>query len=580
MMLARRSPDIRSGAITAGAVLLLLAVVFWLVELRTPTPLVAPRLPDQLSVLPGYALASFLRMLGAYVLSLIFSVVYGYFAATRARAEKIMLPILDVLQSIPILGFFPAALFFFVNLLNGSRAGVEMAAVFLIFTSQAWNMTFAVYEGLTTIPKELTEAAEMMGLTGWRRFTRLLLPATIPKLVYNSILSWAGGWYFLIAAEIIAIGPVNYNLPGLGSFLSQTAANGQLSLTLAGLVTLIAVIVLLDIVVWQPLSTWSDKFKYEYSAYAGENKPALAIMLWRDFFVGSALGKVMRRASLGAAGLFWAGVTPLGHAVESGTRQPWWIGFRRWARRLLSVLVVAISGYATVLLLLALAHLLTQPFPPEAANIPLAILASAARLFVAYIISLAWTLPVAVWIGRNENVARWLTPVFEIVASVPATALFPLIVVFVISTTGIMDLAAVLLVLTGMQWYLLFNLISGVKSIPGDMLEAARSMGIHGTMFWRRLLLPAIFPSLITGSITAWGGGWNALIVSEYVVYAKKTYTAFGIGSLLDQATYVTGNATMLVLSLLAMIVTITLLNRFVWRRLYNYAAHKFKIEY
>ncbi len=579
-MLARRSLDIRSGAITAGVVLLILGLVFWLVELRTPTPLVAPTLPDQLHVLPGYALASFLRMLGAYILSLIFSVVYGYFAATRARAEKILLPILDVLQSIPILGFFPAAIFFFVNLLNGSRAGVELAAVFLIFTSQAWNMTFAVYEGLTTIPKELIESAAMMGLSGWRRFTRLLLPATIPKLVYNSILSWAGGWYFLIAAEIIAIGPVNYNLPGLGSFLSQTAANGQLGLTLAGLATLIVVIVLLDIVVWQPLSAWSEKFKYEYSAYAGENKPPLAMMLWRDFFARSALGTVGRRVSRGAVGLFWALITPFAHTIEGATRQAWWQPLARWSRRVLFVLVAGVGAYATILLLLALAHLLTQPFPAEASSIPLAILASAARLLAAYLISLAWTLPVAVWIGRNEKVGRWLTPVFEVVASIPATALFPLIVVLVISTTGTMDLAAILLVLTGMQWYLLFNLIAGVKSIPGDMLEAARSMGIRGPMFWRRLLLPAIFPSLITGSITAWGGGWNALIVSEYVVYAKRTYTAFGIGSLLDQATYVTGDATMLVLTLLAMIVTITLLNRLVWRRLYNYAASKFKVEY
>lgn len=530
-----------------------------------------------IGVLPYYAFRSFLRMLGAYLLSLIFTLTYGYKAGTDTRAERWLIPILDILQSVPILGFFPAAVYFFVSLFQGRLLGIELASIFLIFTSQAWNMTFGFYESLTTIPRDLLEATVAYRVTGWRRFRTLYLPAGIPKLVYNSIMSWAGGWYFLIAAEIIAIGPVEYSLPGLGSYLIRTTEKGELGLTMVGLLTLVALITMMNIFIWRPLSTWAENFKYEFGSGGSNRLPSgLGYRLWWQApgFREIRIGVIKGGAFLGQA------VGNLGARLAPGPEQ-----WRRWCRylarveRLVAWVLGLLLAYALVRGLLALGTLFLEPWQPQVFSIPAALLFSFFRLMAAYLLSLAWTLPVAIWIGHNERVYEFLTPVFEILASVPATALFPIIVFVLVGLTGGMNLAAILLVLTGMQWYLLFNLIAGVKSIPGDLKEAAAAFGLRGLGYLRRVVLPALVPSLITGSITAWGGGWNALIVAEYVVYAGHTYTAFGIGSLLDMATYGSGNFQVIWSSLIAMMVTIVLMNRFFWRRLYDMAAQRFKIE-
>ncbi|BCV20237.1 ABC transporter permease [Moorella sp. Hama-1] len=530
-----------------------------------------------IGVLPYYAFRSFLRMLVAYILSLLFTLTYGYKAGTDTRAERWLIPILDILQSVPILGFFPAAVYFFVSLFQGRLLGVELASIFLIFTSQAWNMTFGFYESLTTIPRDLQEATVAYRVNGWRRFRTLYLPAGIPKLVYNSIMSWAGGWYFLIAAEIIAIGPVEYSLPGLGSYLIRTTEKGELGLTLAGLLTLVALITMMNIFIWRPLSTWAENFKYEFGSGGGTRQPeGWGYRLW---WQAPGFREVRNGVVKGGAFLARAGsglVKGLAPEPEKWRR---WCRYLEWLRRLGAGVLGLFLVYALVRGLLALGTLFLEPWQPQVLSIPKAMLFSFLRLLAAYLISLAWTLPVAIWIGHNERVYELLTPVFEILASVPATALFPIIVFILVGLTGGMNLAAVLLVLTGMQWYLLFNLIAGVKSIPGDLKEAAAAFGLRGYGYLRLVVLPAMLPSLITGSITAWGGGWNALIVAEYVVYAGQTYTAFGIGSLLDTATYGSGNFQLIWSSLIAMMVTIVLMNRFLWRRLYEMAARRFKIE-
>lgn len=530
-----------------------------------------------IGILPYYAFRSFLRMLGAYILSLIFSLVYGYKAGTDPKAERWLIPILDILQSVPILGFFPAAVYFFVSLFRGSLLGVELASIFLIFTSQAWNMAFGFYESLTTIPRDIKEATTAYGVTGWRRFFKLYLPAGIPKLVYNSIMSWAGGWYFLIAAEIIALGPVEYSLPGLGSYLVRATEKGELFHTFSGIVTLIVLITFMNIFIWRPLSTWAENYKYEFGGGGGVYIPeGWGYRLWWQ-----APGfREARILAIKAGGHIAAAVADWVAKLEKESTR--WSYARRMAgaiRRLSGWVFIIVLAYALVRGLIALIGLLTLPWQPEIFAIPKAIFFSFLRLLAAYLISLSWTLPVAVWIGHNDKAYRILTPVFEILASVPATALFPVIVFFLVTWTGGMNLAAVLLVLTGMQWYLLFNLIAGVKSLPRDLKEVAAAFGLNGFHYLRRIVLPAMVPSLITGSITAWGGGWNALIVAEYVVYGGQTYTAFGIGSLLDTATYVTGDFQVIWFSLIAMMVTIVLLNRFFWRRLYEAAVMRFKIE-
>ncbi|MGH8012780.1 MAG: ABC transporter permease subunit [Candidatus Binataceae bacterium] len=535
-----------------------------------------PHISASIRQLPYYAFCSFYRMLAAYVLALVFSLVYGMSAAHSRAYERVMIPAIDIAQSVPVVGFFPAAIYFFVAISHGSRLGVELAAIFLIFTSMAWNMALGVFESVRTIPGDSMEALDAFGASAWLKLKRLWLPAAVPKLVYNSILSWVAGWYYLMACEIITVGTAHYQLPGLGSYLMHAADRGRSGELVAGLAMLLAIIVAMDVIVWQPLSTWAEKFRYEFAA-ASEPIRALGML---DALGG--IGPVMTRA-------IRAGFRPLlrlSHRLLASTppfnpvRYPSVKRASRIIRALVVLSVVILLAYGVVTGLIALVHELTRPWPAEVREIPAATGASLVRMTVAYLLSLAWTLPCAIVASENPRLARRLTPIAEIVGSIPATALFPLIVLFVIRVTGGMNLASILLILTGMQWYLLFNLLAGASQIPADLKEAARSFGLSRIGTWRKLILPALVPSLLTGSITAWGGGWNALILSEYFVYQRQTYQVFGLGALLDEATYVTGNGIMILLTLLSMVLVVILLNRLLWRRLYDLATERYRLDY
>lgn len=581
-MRRRKKPIALQLAIDLALLSLVGGLIYMLLAAGRPVSAEPEHLALTLSSLPAYAVRSLIRMIVAYIISLLFSLSYGYIAATYPTAGRIMIPLLDVLQSVPVLGFFPAAVYFFVQLFHGSILGVELASIFLIFTGQAWNMTFGVYESLTTIPKDLIHALQAFGVKGMLAFKRLYLPATVSKLIYNSMLSWAGGWYFLIACEIISFGPVQHTLPGLGSFLIKSAEQGRLDLTIAGLLVLVVVIVLLNAFVWAPLLVWGEKYKYEFTAYSARPQ-SMVLKLLEDSYL---VPKVLRFGRWVQARIV-AALDTMQNKARTATPRPAQKGLEAVSRgarfavaRVAWLGVAVIGGIAAWKLVRALVPLLQGPWPPEVRLIPLALGASTARLALAYLISIAWTLPVAVWIGLNERVESVLMPVAQVLASVPATALFPVIVAVLLNTGGGVDLASVLLVLTGMQWYILFNLVAGVKAIPGDLLAVARAFQVKGKLFFTKVLLPGMFPSLVTGSITGWGGGWNALIVSEYVVYGGKAYKAFGIGSMLDVATYETGNLQVMWFSLLSMVLFITVMNRLVWRPLYEHASRRYKIEY
>jgi len=553
----------RSTGRLLGAALLLAALALVAVRLRPSASGAAAGLAD----LPGLALRSLGRMAAAYLLSLPFALAYGAGAAKSRRAGRVLLPVLDVLQSIPVLGFFPVAVAFFAGLLPGA-AGMELASVFLIFTGMAWNMAFGVYEGLSTIPADLAEATASFGVAGRLRAARLLFPAAVPKLVYNSIVSWAGGWYFLIACEIISVGGQRRALPGLGSYLQATSDAGDLPANLAGLAVLVGLVVAIDLALWRPLSVWAERFRY---GQGGSAAPESSRLL--DWWLAARGPRALRRAAASALGLLLA---PAGAAWDRLA------ALRPRARRALARIAAALGLAGAAALALAavrgIVRLAASPWPARAAEIPLALLASTGRLLAAYALALAWTVPVAVWAGSRPRAARVVRPLAEIGASVPAIALFPLMVAVLIRHIGVSS-AAVLLVLTGMQWYLLFNGLAGVSAIPEDLREAARSLGLPWRMRLRKLVLPAAAPSLVTGSITGWGGGWNALIVSEQLSYAGVTYSAYGIGALLDDATYRDGgDPLLLALCLAAMVAAIALLNRLVWRRLQAWAAETFRI--
>ncbi len=526
-----------------------------------------PTLDLSLRYLPFYALASLARVVVAMVLSLLIALLLGYLAAVRRRWARIILPTADILQSIPVLGFFPAAVFLFIRLFDNSVVGVEIAAIFLIITSALWNLIFAVYESITTIPDDLQLAGRQFGIRGYTHWLRVVLPAVLHKLAYNAMISWANGWYFLIACEIIIIGPIRYRLPGLGSYLAQTMSTGDYQLAIYGLGVLAGVIIFFHVVVWSPLNDWSSRFVYE----TGETRPedplrsrtSLRFYMARSHLLRALWDRLIKPTIRGLVSLV---------GVFLGTEQG-----RRGSIIGAAIVVALVIGVGWGIV--NSVDALTRP-APQVRQIPSALVFSLGRILAAYAIAMAWTLPLAMLIGRNERLSRRLLPAIEVVASIPATALFPLIVLVILGLGGDMNLASILLVTTGMQWYLLFNLIAGVRAIPEDLVEISSSLGLAGFSRWRRLVLPAIYPSLVTGSLTAIGGGWNALVLSEYVVAEDRVYSVHGIGALLDFATYESGSLQLIVTSIAAMVLFILIVNRFVWQPAYHLAQKRFALNY
>ena len=548
----------------------LLVIGLAIVLFRDSPHVYAPEQPSlDLSVryLPFYAMASLARMIAAMILSLIFGVIAGYLAAVNKRLGQLILPAADILQSVPVLGFFPAAVFFFIRIFGSGAIGVELAAIFLIITSAVWNLIFAVYESISTIPEDLQLASRQLGLRGYIQWTRLVLPAILHKLAYNSMISWANGWYFLIASEIIVIGPIHYRLPGLGSYLAQTMSTGNYGHAIYGILLLTAIIVSFHLIVWSPLNDWSTRFMYDTAE--SPIPPQTRRRSWLRFYMARSEFLLV---------MWTKAVQPLIVATVSVMQ---FILERRRRRRAGIVAWIVLSAFIGAILWGVWGSIgqLREP-APLLYDIPSALILSFLRLLAAYAIALVWTLPLAVWIGRNENFTRRVLPIIEIIASIPATAFFPLIVLFILRQGGNMNLTSILLVTTGMQWYLLFNLIAGVRAIPEDLEQISNSLGLSGLAKWKRLLLPAIYPSLVTGSLTAIGGGWNALVLSEYVVAEGRVYSVHGIGALLDFATYESGNLQLIVMSITAMILFILIVNRFVWQPAYHLAQRRFALNY
>jgi NitT/TauT family transport system permease protein len=521
--------------------------------------------PAKFADLPEAALWSLMRMTGAYLLSLAFSWFVAHRAATRPAEARFILPLLDVGQSVPVLGFFPAAVFVFVGVLGGGRPALELAAMFLIFTSMTWNIAFGIYEGLTTIPAETRAAVQSLGVRGVLLWRSLLLPACVPSLIYNSILSWTNGWYFLIASEIIAAGPVKYDLPGLGSVLSVAFAAGDLKLATAALITLIAVVLAIEFAVWRPVRAWSSRFRYDTLPGGGEEPARLPDLglpaLLRP--LRAAARALWRRLPIGRANLYWA-------AAGRARGRVW-----RWARWPIGV---TLALYA-LLGVVGVVRALLPPWPAEAASLPLALLCSFLRINVAYLLALLWIIPVGLWASDHPRGARLLSTVAQVGASIPATAFFPVLVALLVGRFGGMEAISVALALTGMQWYLLFNMLAGVQRVPNDLRESLRSLGLSRRDIHRKLVLPACMPSLVTGSVAAWGGTWNALILSEYVTYHGQTYQVTGLGAMLNRATFQTGNRTLLFLSLALLVVTVVTFNRVVWDRLYRHVQRRYVLE-
>jgi NitT/TauT family transport system permease protein len=524
--------------------------------------------------LPGYAFDSLLRITIAYVLSLVFAIAYGYAAARSVAAERILIPLLDVLQSIPVLSFLPAVMLAMVALFPSRQAGLELGSILLIFTGQVWNIAFSMYASLRAIPTELKEAARVYRFSPWQRFIELELPYSAIGLVWNSMMSVAGGWFFLMACEMFELGNRDFRLPGLGSYLQRASSDGDTRAIVWGLAAMVGVIVLLDQLVWRPVIAWGDKFKMESVGAANVSRSAVLTLLRRSELVAA-----FHRRAVAAVGerLMLRLAQPSGESLDAAAaaQLPAGRAWRQVARR--TAFYVAGLAIAAWLVLRGY-KLVVQLGSSEM----LLLLRGAAYTFLrvqgSLLLGALWTVPLGVAIGLSPRLARIAQPLVQIAASVPATALFPVILLALLRFGGGMGVAAIVLMLLGTQWYILFNVIAGAIAIPSDLREVAQVFRFGSWNRWRLLILPAIFPYLVTGLITASGGAWNASIIAEYFHFRGATLETTGLGSIISSATDADQMHVLLAATML-MAVIVVAMNRLVWRRLYRLGENRFKLD-
>ena len=516
--------------------------------------------------LPYYAARSTLRMMIALGFSTFFTFAYGYAAAKSRRAEIVLIPLLDILQSVPVLGFLSVTITFFIALFRGSLLGLEAASIFAIFTSQAWNMAFSFYQSLRMLPAELQEASSLYRLSRWQAFTALEAPAGMIGLVWNGMMSFGGGWFFLAASEAISVLNHNYTLPGIGSYVARAVAAGNMPALGWALLTMAVVILTIDQVFWRPLVAWSEKFKLEQSAVADPPRSWMLDLLRSAHLLraaGARLSVMADRAKYRLGRLLpRRSAAPRFAAVEG----PQWL----FQGLLLLLVLVLLAGMAQ--------FVLREVGLAEVGHAALLGLATLGRVMLLIVVAtLIWT-PVGVLIGLTPSLARIAQPIAQFLASFPANFLFPFVTLLLLHFHVSLNWGSILLMALGAEWYILFNVIAGAISIPNDLREMTANFGIRGWQRWRRLIIPAIFVSWVTGALTAAGGAWNASIVAEIVMWKHTTLTAFGLGNYITQATQV-GDWPRIVLGVGMMSFYVVLVNRLLWRRLYALAAERYSLN-
>jgi NitT/TauT family transport system permease protein len=521
------------------------------------------RSPFALAAYAGYSL---LRITIAYVLSLAFTLVYGYVAAYNPRAERFMIPLLDVLQSIPVLSFLPGVMMAMVALFPGRQLGVEAGVILLIFTGQVWNMAFSFYASLKSIPKEMREAAKVYQFSWWQRFIEMELPFAAIGLVWNSMMSVAGGWFFLMACEMFVLGSRDFRLPGLGSYLQTAASAGDTRSILWGVGTMIAVIVLLDQFIWRPVIAWAEKFKVEQVESSDAPRSWVLDLIRHSRSLAQIRKKTVRPLSERLMAYF----SRARSNDEPEVRSAW----KTWLMRVLAVVLLAGISYGVVRVVMILTGL--QKAEVQEAAIGLG--ATFLRVNLTLMLGALWTIPAGVAIGFNPRLARIAQPLAQIAASVPATALFPVVLLLLIRVGGGLGIGSIVLLLLGTQWYILFNVIAGAIAIPTDLKECCSVFRMKGIERWKKLILPGIFPYLVTGMVTASGGAWNASIVAEYFHFKGHIYTTVGLGATISQATDA-GNFHLLLAATMMMAATVVTINRLVWRKLYALAETRYRLE-
>jgi NitT/TauT family transport system permease protein len=517
--------------------------------------------------LPEYALRTVLRMAAALVASLVFSLCYATLAAKSRQAEKILIPVLDILQSVPILGFLSITVTGFIALFPGRLLGVECAAIFAIFTSQAWNMTFSLYQSLRTVPVELIEASRMYHLSAWQRFWRLEVPHAVPQLIWNMMMSVSGGWFFVVASEAITVSGQTIMLPGIGSYIATAIAERDLGAIGYAVLVMLVVILLYDQLLFRPLLAWSRKFRGDPGADEDDVRPWFLI--------------VMQRARL--FDLMQAGVLALNRGIDyalaalvRGRLEPQEGGWRSpLFTRLFDLALLAMAAAAVAWLI---AFVRETVLPAEIGWA--VVLGGVTALRVLVLIALAsliWV-PIGVWIGLRPRLADRAQPIVQFLAAFPANLFFPVAVVLILRFNLNPEIWLSPLMILGTQWYIVFNVIAGTTALPTELRLAASNLGVRRWLWWRRVMLPAIFPAYVTGAVTASGGSWNASIVSEVVQWGDTTLHATGIGAYIAQYT-AEGDPARIALGIGVLCLFVLAFNRLLWHRLYEMAAERLRLD-
>jgi NitT/TauT family transport system permease protein len=554
--------------IVVGLAGLLYGIIDFAQESRAPHQ----SIPIDLSplALPRYTFYSLTRGLIAYVLSLLFTLVYGYWAAKDRVAERVLVPLLDILQSIPVLGFMPGLVIALDGLFPENNVGLEMAAILMIFTGQAWNMTFSFFHSVKSVPDDQREAATVYRFSWWQRFKWVELPFSTMGLVWNSMMSMAGGWFFLMINEAFTLGENNYQLPGVGSYMSRAVEAKDVPAMLFGVLAMVIMIVLLDQLLWRPVVVWAQKFRVE------EGGEAPIVSSWfLDWLRRSRLLRWLHARWEARQRRKERPAPPEKPAASRLVERQ--VGGRAvgaWVSLAVFLTLLGVLGYGAVLLVM----MLMEVSGPEWAELPGAALLTLVRVLASTAIGTLWAVPAGLAIGLSPRLSRALQPVVQVAASFPAPMLFPLVVALLHLAHVTLNWGSVLLMLLGTQWYILFNVIAGTMAIPADLREMSRSYAISGWRRFRFLYLPAIFPYLVTGWVTAAGGAWNASIVSEYSEFAPDEAPAWGIGALISQAAKAK-QFPLLAASVLVMAALVVIFNRTVWRRLYRLAESKYSLS-
>ena len=565
LLLGRRLPNVWDIVAVLCVVAGLIGVAH--VARGTMVPLDAP---DAVAIsldpanLPNYAARTTLRMFAALAASLFFTFTFATAAAKSRRAGLVMVPLLDILQSVPILGFLTFTIVFFMNLFPGQVMGLELAAIFAIFTSQAWNMAFSMYQSLKTVPEDLREASYSFQLSGWQRFWRLEVPFAIPGLVWNTMMSMSGGWFFVVASEAISVGDNTWKLPGIGSYVAAALEARDIWAVAWAILAMLVVILLYDQLLFRPLVAWSAKFRFETTAGATAEDPWMLKLIRRTRLLGAlgdAFGSVLTR--IGGMRMRLPSMrVRTGRAIEAPSR----------AGDVVSLLVLAaVVAFAIWKIVVFCAEELAWADVPEVIGLGLITML---RVIVMMILATLVWVPIGVWLGLRPNWARRAQPIAQFLAAFPANLLFPPFVVAIVYFHANVDIWLTPLMVMGTQWYILFNVIAGAAVFPGDLQEAAANFRIGGWLWWRRVIIPGILPYYVTGAITASGGAWNAAIVAEVASWGNTKLAAHGLGAYIAAATD-KGDMARVVLGVVVMSGFVLLFNRVIWRPLYDYSSRR-----